>query len=215
MRINNPIKEIAKKEFDRDYFVERVIQEKEVRDLVIHEMLNNEDIMVYYHCYYVIEEASKKRPELFYSYWDQFRSLLDHKNSYLRNMGLTIMATLTPVDDQDRFSEVFEKYMTLMNDEKFMTAQCCIKNLKKIIKQKGHLEEDILEALLDIDSLCSYPHKQKELLKGDILEVFDQVYQGCKRKSEIKVLLKKALSSVSPKTRKRAMDFVEKYQIEI
>jgi hypothetical protein len=47
--------------------------------------------MVYYHCYYVVEKASQKRPELFYPYWDDIAALLVHKNSYHRDFALDIL----------------------------------------------------------------------------------------------------------------------------
>ncbi len=72
--------------------------------------------MVYYHCYYVISKASEEKPELFYDYWNEFVLLLDHQNSYHRDIGLTIIANLTKIDTDDKFSVIYEKYIEHFND---------------------------------------------------------------------------------------------------
>lgn len=129
---------------DIDEFVEVVIGDENARAEVIKQLLNNKNIMVYYHCYYIISKASDEKPELFYKYWNDFASLLDHKNSYHRDIGLTIIANLTKVDEKSLFSNIFQSYIQHFNDEKFMTAQCFVKNMKKVLKNKKNMKNKLL-----------------------------------------------------------------------
>jgi len=62
--------------------------------------------MVYYHSYYIIARASEISPELFYEYWDDFATLLNHENSYHRDFGLSLIANLTKIDKINKFSNI-------------------------------------------------------------------------------------------------------------
>lgn len=211
MNDNDLIKKISDKNVNIDEFVETVLNDEKIRIQVVNQMLTNNNIMVYYHCYYIVSKASEIKPELFYEYWNDFASLLNHKNSYHRDIGLTIIANLTKVDENDLFSSLYKKYIKHFNDEKFMTSQCFVKNIKKIIKNKSEYEKQIINLLLDVDKICAYPTKQKELLKSNIIELFDEVYENTIYKDIIKKFVISQSSSVSPKTKKKVRGFVKKY----
>lgn len=210
---NDLISEISDKNVDVDKFAEIVIQEESIRQELIDQMLNNKHIMIYYHSYNILAKASELKPELFYRYWDDFASLLNHENSYHRDFGLTLTANLTKVDTENKFSSVFEDYFKCINDAKFMTARHCIQNISSILANKIELEEDIINKLLDIDNLCHFPTKQKALLKSDVIEIFDKYYTHIINKNMINEFVKAEISSISPKTKKKARELILKYQI--
>lgn len=210
---DNLIKKIADKNVNIHDFVKAALNDENTRVEVINQLLNNKNIMVYYHCYNIISKASEEKPELFYKYWNDFAYLLDHKNSYHRDIGLTIIANLTKVDEDNLFSSIFDKYTEHFNDDKFMTAQCFVQNMKKILKNKDEYAGEIIEVLLDIDKRCNYSEKLKELLKSDIIEVLDEAYEGTMDKNEIVVFVRLQSSSISPKTRRKAKEFLKKYDL--
>ncbi len=205
------IQEIKKKDVDVEYFSNKIIEDENSRKEVVKHLLANKDIMVYYHCYYVVSMASERRPELFYMYWDDFVSLLKHRNSYHRDIGLTIIANLVSVDDRGYFDDIFEDYLRHIDDTKFMAAQCFLKNLVKIVKVREDLRPKIIETLLAVDEKASYPEKQRELLKYDILQIFDIIYMESNFKRSINSFIEDALNSKSPKTKKKAKELVKKY----
>lgn len=205
------VEKIVEKDFDVDEFVQLAIRDENAREEIVNQMLTNSAIMVYYHCYYVVDKASQKRPGLFYRYWDEIAELLHHKNSYHRDFGLEIIGNLTKVDHENRFSEIVEDYFGIINDEKFMTGNCCVRNLQKIYKHKAELRERIIRTLLDIDNRCDYTEKQKGVLKSDVLEVLDEIYEGVQDREDINAFIRAEISSVSPKTRKKAKQLVRKY----
>jgi hypothetical protein len=207
------IQEISVKDVDIDKFVRLAISEDHIRDEIIRQMTTHPHIMVYYHCYYVASKASQEKPELFYQYWHEIASLLKHKNSYHRDFGLTIIANLTKVDQENLFSEIFHDYFEHINDEKFMTGQCCVQNSIKILKHKPELEDQIIALLLDIDNQCTYTDKQKGVLKCDVLEIFEKIYEEIPEKDVIDKFIKVEVSSISPKTRKKAKELVRKYSL--
>lgn len=207
------IARIAENDFDVDEFVQVAIDDENVRSEIVHQMLTNSAIMVYYHCYYVVEKASRQCPEMFYPYWGEIAKLLHHENSYHRDFAAEIIGNLTKVDKENRFAEIEDDYYTLINDEKFMTGNCCVKNLNKIYQHKPEQRKRIIETLLDIDNRCDYTEKQKGVLKADVLEIFDEVYAEIPERDEIIRFIKAQVSSISPKTRKKAKELIQKYHL--
>ncbi|MDP4093425.1 MAG: hypothetical protein Q8920_08695 [Bacillota bacterium] len=208
------VEEIKCKNIDVEYFSKRIIKDESLRNELVRQLLTNKDIMVYYHCFYVISRASEIRADLFYTYWHDFELLLSHKNSYHRDIGATIIANLVCADKNHYFYNIIDDYlMHINNDEKFMTAQCFVRNLAKIAKSTKDLWPKIVGILLAVDKNSSYPEKQRELLKSSILEVFDVVYEECDLKNEINSFIQAALTSSSPKTRKKAIELVKKYHL--
>ena len=205
------IHEISVKDVDVNRFAQLAICENHIRDMIIRQMITHPHIMVYYHCYYVIEKASRERPGLFYRYWHDIASLLNHKNSYHRDFALTIIGNLTQVDEGDLFSTIYDDYFEHINDEKFMTGQCCIQNSIKILSNHPKMRDEIISLLLDMDNLCTYTEKQKGLLKCNVLEVLDGIYAQISDKERINEFIKAGVGSVSPKTRRKAKELVEKY----
>lgn len=211
MNTTELIQEISVKDVDVDKFVQLAISEDHTRDEIIKQLVTNPNIMVYYHCYYVVSKASQERPELFYQYWPQIASLLTHKNSYHRDIALTIIANLTQVDQENLFSKIYDDYFEHINDNKFMTGQCCVQNSIKILRHKPELRNQITALLLTVDNQCTYTEKQKALLKSDVLEVLNEVYQEVSDKKGIDEFIKASVCSISPKTRRKAKELVEKY----
>lgn len=199
---------IADKNVDISKFAEIIINDTEMREKIVNLMLNDPKIMVYYHSYYIIDKASLMRPELFYSYWDDFASLLKYENSYHRDFGLTLIANLTAVDKEAKFKLIFDDYFKHINDVKFMTSEHCIKNTAKIIANKACPKETIINILLDVDNQCDFPPKQKALLKSNIIDIFDEFYEELGNKDKINEFVKSELDSISPKTKKTAKKFV-------
>lgn len=206
MNQNQFVSEISRPDFDLDRFVSLIIQQEGTRVECLENMLHHEDIMVYYHCYYVIAKASQLEPGLFYKYWDQISTLLGHKNSYHRDFALTILANLVAVDHENRFSAIFLDYMRHIHDEKFMTAICCIQNLKKILPFRPDLTPPTLNMLLQIDDQSSYSEKQKALIRSDILEIIEMAYESAEDKQKLDRFILASCESLSPKTRKKAKE---------
>lgn len=205
------IEEIRRKDVDVEYFANKIIEEESSRKEVVENLLKNKDIMVYYHCYYVVSKASELRADLFYEYWNDFAALLDHKNSYHRDIGLTIIANLVRVDNNNYLDDIFDDYLRHFDDVKFMTAQCFLKNLAKIAKIRVDLREKMVKTLMEVDKITSYPVKQRELLKYDILQIFDMIYNENNFKEEIEFFVQGSLNSKSPKTKKRAKELMKKF----
>ena len=203
--------EISKKEFDRQKYVNMVISDKQFRDFIVENMIKHPKIMVYYHCFYIVSDGSLKQPELFYNYWDEMYRLLEHENSYHRDFGLIILANLASVDDKNKFDSIINKYLELLHDEKFMTAETCVKTCFIIASIKTDLCEMIVNRLLELDGSKYYPEKQMALMMSFIIEGFESIIEIYSKKSKLIEFANRHLTSISPKTRKIANQFVKNY----
>ena len=183
MNIRRLIREISAKDVDVDRFVRLAIRDDQIREEIVRQMRTHPHIMVYYHCFYIVSKASIERPDLFYPHWHEVASLLKHKNSYHRDFALTIIANLTQVDQGNLFSKIFHDYFEHINDEKFMTGQCCVQNSIKILKGFKHLYGlTHLQRLPDpVQHHPCIRHKTKELCQfvtgiitalGTVIQVF-------------------------------------------
>jgi hypothetical protein len=200
------LSEIAKRDFDLPLFVVEVLHDKAVRDEVVKQMVYNPDIMVYYHCFYILETASLKQPSLFYPYWPEFSALLNHSNSYHRDFALILLATLAAVDAENHFMEIEKKYISLINDKKFMTALCCLHNLARIVRARPDLLPSVVMQLLRHEKTSPYTPKQEALFNAGILSLVRQGYLAKTIPPAVVAFIESQLASLSPKTRKQAKD---------
>lgn len=205
------LKDIADNDYEQARYIEEARVNEAVRDVLIEQLLSNPDIMVYYHCYEILDQASLKSPELFYRYWEQIRGLLKHKNSYHRNAGLAILANLSRVDDQVCTEGIIDEFLGFLTDKKLLTACYCVDNCAKLVVNKPHLEDKILDALLNFEKTSPYTDKQKGLLVARIIEVFDAVFELSSKQAEMLSFARHQAGSVSPKARKLVKQFLSKH----
>jgi hypothetical protein len=210
MDINQLINEISTVDVDVKKFVSMVIEDMPTREDVVRLVLTHPHIMIYYHCYYILDQASFERPDLFYNYWDDFAQLLDHKNSYHRDIGMTLLANLTQVDDQSRFEAIFDRFFAHLHDAKFLTAVNCVQNSQKVMRYKPDLMDRILPLLLNTDNLTDYPLKQKELMKSFILPIIDEHFDRLNKTKGVLEFIRSCTTSTSPKTKKMASAMLKK-----
>ena len=208
---NELVRAISATDVDVDGFAQQVIYDEQLRDQVMKLMLNDPDIMLYYHSFYIVSKASHDKPELFFPYWNELAALLNHTNSYHRDFGLTIIANLIQVDRDGRFEVIFQDYFKHINDPKFMTGLCCVRNSLQILKTKPGYKDRIVALLLDTDKICVYPKKQLELLKASILEIFDEIRADPEKGQDLDAFILSCTNSISGKTRRKARELVRKY----
>ncbi len=81
----------------------------------------------------------------------------------------------------------------------------------KIAKNKPKLQNRITKRLLNIDK--THQGKQVELIKAYIIDAFTEYFEEAENKEEIKRFIKQQITSKSPKTRKKAQDFLNEHSI--
>jgi hypothetical protein len=207
------IQTISQKEYDRDHFSRQILENETLRDELVRQMCNHPHIMVYDHCFYIIEKACLEKPELFYQYFSDFRALLDHPNSYHRDFGLILIAALAQVDKENLVDDVLSVYLQHACDLKFMTALCCARNSSKIIQAKPHLLPQVLASLFESEKRCAFSTGQKALLRYDLLRIIEFASSYSQPEKQFREYILDSVKSESPKTRKKAKELAGRFNL--
>jgi hypothetical protein len=164
-----------------------------------------------YNCARVLFHAIQSHPDLFYPYWDRFTEAIDSPNAFHRSVGAQAIAHLASVDITHRLDPIFDRYLKLLDDPKVMVSRYFIETLPLIYRARPDLQARIVACLMAIDKTRHTP-SQKDLLKGDIIDLFDQLFNILPEKDRKRAVsfTKTQLESSSPKARKAAREFGKK-----
>ncbi len=113
--------------------------------------------------------SESQETDEWYTYFDDFASLLNHPKSLVRNRVLYILAANAQWDNENHFDSVIADYLTHITDEKPVTARQCIKALAQIGLAKPQYIPKILSGLQNAD-LSKYKDSMRPLIEKDIAE---------------------------------------------
>ena len=160
-------------------------------------------------CFNVLKLISEENPDFLYNHWDFFVNHMRSSNNYHKTAAIILISNLTSVDTQNKFEDVFDEFYDNLKSDKTIVPIYLLKYSGKIVNFKPDLEEKITNIFLNIESI--HPGKQIELVKSAIIESFSEFITKAKNKNEIINFVEKQLKSDSPKTRKMAKEFLEKW----
>lgn len=121
--------------------------------------------------------SESRESNAWYDCFEEFASLMDHRNSFVRNRVLYILAALARWDDDNKFERILPAYLSHITDEKPITARQCVKALAEVGQAKPQLVPQILLALKDAD-LSKYKDSMRPLIEKDIQETLRQLSDG-------------------------------------
>lgn len=191
------IKSIAKKALKDDNMLSELL-----------ENLKSQDETVRYNSYKILLHITEEKPEVLYPSWDFLQDMLDSKNTYWRSSAAKLIANLTVVDSKNKFDKIFDRYYDLLNDSVILAAGITADS-GKIALAKPKLQDKITNKLFSIDST---KQKHKDLIKAGAIDAFDKYFEKAKNKKKIINFVRKQLNCESPKTRKRAKEFLNKWK---
>jgi hypothetical protein len=184
---------------------ETLKDEKGVYELL--EALKSKDETKRYSSFEVLLRLSEEQPDLLYPRWDFLADMLDSDNAYWKLIAVRLIANLTRVDAENRFGQIFDKYYNLMGDSVIVAGHVTA-NSGKIARAKPELQADITDRLLTIDKTTQ---KHKDLIKAGAIDSFDEYFTESRDKEKIIEFVKQQLNGESPKTRKKAKEFLKKW----
>ena len=115
----------------------------------------------------IIEESLNT--DVWYEYFDEFASLLNHPKSFVRNRALYSLAANVQWDEENRFDSIISDFLSHITDEKPITARQCIKALAQVGSAKPQYIPIILSCLRSAD-LSKYKDSMRPLIERDIAE---------------------------------------------
>jgi len=185
------------------------------------ETLNNEDLFcelkesvlsknnnVRQNSFKALQFLAEEYPEFLYPEWELFQEMLHSSNNFHKYIAIYILASLTSVDKDKRFEEIFDDYYGILAGDKAMTASHVALNSSVIAHNKPELRSRIVDTLMRIDEI--HQGKQKELIKAYAIEALGKIYPEAEDKELIENFIKSQVDSKSPKTRNMAQCFLER-----
>lgn len=113
--------------------------------------------------------SESRETDVWYEYFDEIASLLNHPKSLVRNRALYILAANAQWDEEDRFDRILPDFLAHVTDEKPITARQCIKALAQVGLAKPRYIPVILSCLRGAD-LSKYKDSMRPLMEKDIAE---------------------------------------------
>jgi hypothetical protein len=169
--------------------------------------LKSKDDTERYGSFEVLLRLSEEKPQSLYPHWDFLADMLDAKNAYRNLIAVRLIANLTRADSENRFEKIFDKYYNLLNDSVIIAGHITA-NSGKIARAKPKLQAAITDRLLNIDKTRQ---KHKDLIKAGAIESFGEYFTESKDKEKILEFVRQQVDGESPKTRKIAKEFLEKW----
>ena len=179
---------------------EKVLQE------LLDGVLSKKDA-VRYGSFKALNVLSEKHPERLYGKWDFFVDLMRSDNTHRKYIAIYIIANLTKADAENKFEKLFDTYYGLLGDKSVIPAAHVAVNSGKIALAKPGLQAEITNRLLDIDNTVQ---RHKDLVKASAIEAFEAYFEQSEDKARIIEFVKAQLNCESPKTRKKAKEFLKK-----
>ena len=201
---------LKKKDFNPENLANEAIKNSKILRELINNLLIKDDI-IRYNSHKVLLLVSECYPKTLYPDWDFFVNLLKSKNNFHKVIGIQILANLSKVDTLNKFENIYDDYCDLLDAKSMMTAAHLAANIGKIAKNMPHLREKLTQVLLDIDK-THHEIGRKDLIKASIIDSFTEYFNEIKKKKEVIRFVTTQLNSRSPKTKKKAEEFLKKYK---
>ncbi len=209
-KTENIMENLKKKDFVPESLVNESISNPEILKELVNNLLKKEDT-IRYNSHKVLLLVSEANPEILYPEWVFFVNLLKSKNNFHKVIGIQILANLSKVDTLNKFENIYDDYCDLLDAKSVMTTAHLAANIGKIAKNKPNLREKLTQVLLDIDK-THHEIGRKDLIKASVIDSFTEYFNEIKNKEEIIRFVDAQLKSKSPKTKKKAEEFLKKFK---
>lgn len=202
--------DLTKKDINVEKVAKKALKDNTAITELLESVLGKKETLRF-NSFEVLLLISQEHPKVLYPEWNFFAKLLDSDNVYHKYIAIYIIANLTQVDTKSRFEKMFNKYYNLLDDESAIPASHVALNSGKIIRAKPKLQNRITSRLLSIDQTRHEPER-KDLIKSYVIGALGEYFGQAKKQKEIIEFVKRQLKSTSPKTRKKANEFLERLE---
>ena len=130
------------------------------------EALQDRDDKIAYALSKEIRETSSVS-DAYYSYFEDFASLLTAKSSYVRSRGFLLCCAQARWDTEGKLETSLPTMVTLLYDEKPTVVRQCLAALHGVVLFRPELSGKLCEAVKKID-LTRYQNTMAPLIKKDV-----------------------------------------------
>jgi hypothetical protein len=200
---------LGKKNADIPGIAGRALRDEKLLSELVANLKTKEET-VRYNSSRALNLISVEHPVALYPKWDAFVDLLKSDHTYWILSAIPILANLTKVDSENKFEKIFKAYYGLLDHWSVIPAAWIAENSGMIARSKPRLRGKIVNRLLDIEA-THHRSDRKDLIKSGIIKSFDELFQDIRQKVTVTEFVKNQLKCSSPKTRKAARVFLDKW----
>lgn len=204
------LSELNKKSISVKKVAKKTLEDRALLSELLQGVLSKKE-KIRFNSFKVLLSISEERPEKLYPEWDFFADLLSSPNTYFKYIAIYIIANLARDDPKNRFEKIFNKYYALLDDKSVIPPAHVVANSAKIALAKPDLQTKITNKLLGIDKTHHDPGR-KDLIKGYVIEAFSELFEEAKNKRKMLDFVRAQLNSKSPRTKKKAKEFLRKWE---
>jgi len=190
-----------------EVLAQMALEDEEILQEALDGVLSKKDV-VRKNSFQILNALSMQYPDKIYDRWDFFADLIREGNSFHKYIAIWIIANLTKADPENKFEKLFNDFYRLLGDKSVIPAGHLATKSGIIALAKPSLQKEITNRLLNIDNIVQ---RHKDLVKASAIEAFDVYFQESKDQEIILEFVEAQLNCKSPKTRKLAKEFLEKW----
>lgn len=196
---NPDIDELGKICIDHNPFLDELIDN-----------LKEKNETIRYNSVRILTRIAEEQPEKIYPYWNVLKEQLYSKNVIPLLSGIILISRLVRVDRNNYFRLIEDDYFNLFDHKNLIPVRYLLLDIWRVGKARPEYIPRIVEILFSIDGLTQ---EHKGLLKGDALLSFIELWDLIDQETRSKVVefAKGLLNSESPKTKKEARKFLQKF----
>jgi hypothetical protein len=180
--------------------------------VLIANLKSNEDTLRF-NSFMLAQKIAQDEGTLLYPYWQDLAAMLIDSNNFYRSIAIQILAALCPVDQEDKFESIKEDYFANLHSGSIMTIRYLIQSISAIYLAKPNLRPFLMDVLLEIEKNANLKPERIDLIKNDILIVFENMWENIEDEEPLIAFAEKAMDAQSPKTRKQAKEFLKRYRL--
>ena len=210
---NSLLEQLVDKSTTKEKLKEKVKNDFDLLPEMINGM-SSDKAAIRYGCGKILMDLSEETPEKLYSHMDSFIEYLDSNYRIITWQAMAIIANLTPVDRENKFDEVFDKYYSFLDNEYMVTVANVVGHSGKIALAKPNLVNRITNKLLKVENIKTTPHltdECKKVITGQAIISFGMFFNEIEKKDEVISFVKKYLNSSRKTLKSKAEEFLNKW----
>lgn len=176
MKINQVFQQLAEKTLMAEQLAHKAIAQPAFLPMLV-DGLDQSRADVKYGCGKALRIVVDEEPELLYSYFDVFASMLDSRNKIIRWEAIYLIAGLAPVDGDDKISEIWPAYFRSVEGPEMITAANVVNGAARIALARRDLVEDVIREILRVYKGKYETEECYRVVAGAALKAFEKLYK--------------------------------------
>jgi len=159
---------------------------------LIENLKSNKDTLRF-NSFLLAQSIARDEGALLYPFWQDLAAMLEDSNNFHRSIAIQILAALCPIDQENKLESIKEDYFANLHSGSIMTIRYLIQSISAIFLSKPNLRPYLVNILLRIEKHVNLKPERIDLLKNDILVVFEEIWEKIDEKEPLIAFAEKSI----------------------